>query len=59
MARLPDAFVRVHPGNAVAIACYQHAGFRRVDAETEACWNRSQPAEYAWFQRSLSREFRL
>jgi len=50
---LPDAFLRVHPDNATAIACYHHAGFRRIDAGTASCWNRSQPVEYAWLQRSL------
>jgi ribosomal protein S18 acetylase RimI-like enzyme len=50
---LANAFVRVYPGNAAAIACYQHAGFRRVDPEIEASWNRSQPAAYVWL------EFRL
>jgi len=51
---LRDAFVRVHPGNAAAIACYQHAGFRRVDDKSEASWNQSQPVEYLWLQRKLS-----
>jgi ribosomal protein S18 acetylase RimI-like enzyme len=52
-SRLPNAFVRVYPENAAAIACYQPAGFRRVDADIEASWNQSQPAAYAWLQRSL------
>jgi ribosomal protein S18 acetylase RimI-like enzyme len=50
---LPDAFVRVYPDNIAAIACYQHAGFGRVDAEIAAAWNRAQPVEYVWL------EFRL
>ena len=49
-SKLPNAFVRVYPGNAVAIACYQRAGFRRVYAPVEELWNHSQPAEYVWLQ---------
>jgi ribosomal protein S18 acetylase RimI-like enzyme len=46
---ISQAFVRVHPDNAAALACYQRVGFRRVGPEREREYNRSQPIEYLWF----------
>jgi [ribosomal protein S18]-alanine N-acetyltransferase len=44
----PDVFMRVHPANAPALRCYAAAGFSRVSAEQEACWNAPQPVRYVW-----------
>src|SRR3954447_23060641 len=47
---LRNIFLRVDPGNEVAIACYASAGFVRCSAEEEAEYNAGQPAAYLWMQ---------
>jgi ribosomal protein S18 acetylase RimI-like enzyme len=46
----PDIFMRVHPDNAAALACYARAGFVRVDAALEAEWNAPQPVDFVWLR---------
>ncbi|QIG43850.1 GNAT family N-acetyltransferase [Nocardioides anomalus] len=43
-------FLRVHPDNVVAQACYRSIGFARVAAEDEAAWNAGQPTAYWWMR---------
>jgi ribosomal protein S18 acetylase RimI-like enzyme len=45
---LANIFLRVHPDNAVAVACYATAGFVRCSPEDEAEYNAGQPAAYWW-----------
>ena len=40
--------LRVHPDNAVGIACYLSAGFVRYPAAEEASFNAGQPTAYQW-----------
>jgi ribosomal protein S18 acetylase RimI-like enzyme len=47
-------FLRVHPDNAVAIACYATVGFVPVGAEDEAEFNAGQPAAYRWMRHESS-----
>ncbi|MFF2774351.1 GNAT family N-acetyltransferase [Streptomyces sp. NPDC058052] len=49
-AGFTDVFLRVHPDNAVALRCYEGAGFVRVDAETAQEWNAAQPVAYIWLR---------
>jgi ribosomal protein S18 acetylase RimI-like enzyme len=50
------AFVRVAPGNAAALACYDRAGFTRVSEPEERGFNLGQPLAYMWLRRDLSEE---
>jgi len=43
-------FIRVHPDNATAIACYANVGFVPVTDEEEASFNADQPAAYRWMR---------
>ncbi|GGX56869.1 hypothetical protein GCM10010515_25460 [Streptomyces fructofermentans] len=45
-----DVFMRVHPANERALACYRAAGFVPVDRESAALWNVGQPVDYAWLR---------
>jgi len=47
-AGLTNVFLRVHPDNDVAQACYATAGFTRCRPEDEAEFNAGQPAAYRW-----------
>jgi ribosomal protein S18 acetylase RimI-like enzyme len=47
---LTNIFLRVDPGNEVAIACYASAGFVRCSTEEEAEYNTGQRAAYRWMQ---------
>ncbi|MEV7676016.1 GNAT family N-acetyltransferase [Streptomyces sp. NPDC088752] len=47
-AGFDDVFLRVHPDNAVALRCYEGAGFVRVDPDEAAGWNAAQPVAYVW-----------
>ncbi|HET6938302.1 MAG TPA: GNAT family N-acetyltransferase [Nocardioides sp.] len=47
---LTDIFLRVHAGNAVAIACYAGVGFARCSPEEEVEFNAGQPASYRWMR---------
>ncbi|MET8509708.1 GNAT family N-acetyltransferase [Streptomyces sp. NPDC004787] len=49
-AGYPGIYMRVPPGNSAALRCYTKAGFRPVDEESAASWNRSQPVEYVWLR---------
>ncbi|MFT4165783.1 MAG: GNAT family N-acetyltransferase [Microlunatus sp.] len=51
-AHHPDVFLRVRPDNAAARRCYEKAGYRRVDPESEQQWNIGQPLPYAWYRYS-------
>jgi ribosomal protein S18 acetylase RimI-like enzyme len=44
----PTVFLRLHPGNDAALACYRAAGFTRLDPDTERDWNQAQPTSYLW-----------
>ena len=44
----PAVFLRLHPGNAAALACYRAASFTRLDPDTERDWNQAQPTTYLW-----------
>jgi ribosomal protein S18 acetylase RimI-like enzyme len=50
LARLKHSlvFLRVHPGNIVALRCYAAAGFEPVGADQAAVWNAGQPVDYLW-----------
>jgi RimJ/RimL family protein N-acetyltransferase len=50
---LPDAFVRVVPGNGPALACYRGAGFSPVSEPDREEFNRGQPVDYVWMRYSL------
>ncbi|MFF9896321.1 GNAT family N-acetyltransferase [Streptomyces longispororuber] len=50
---LRAAFLRVHPANTPALACYRAAGFTPVAAEDAALWNARQPVAYVWLHRPL------
>lgn len=50
---LPDAFVRVVPDNAAAIACYRSAGFSPVPESEREEFNRGQPVDYVWMHYPL------
>ncbi len=54
LSGLADAFVRVVPENAVAIACYRSAGFSPVPETEREQYNRGQPVDYVWMRRSLN-----
>jgi ribosomal protein S18 acetylase RimI-like enzyme len=43
-------FLRVHPDNVAAQACYRSIGFARVAADDEAAWNAGQPTAYWWMR---------
>jgi ribosomal protein S18 acetylase RimI-like enzyme len=45
-----NIFLRVHPDNDVAVACYASAGFVRCSPEEEAEFNAGQPATYRWMR---------
>jgi ribosomal protein S18 acetylase RimI-like enzyme len=45
-----DIFLRVQPGNAIAIACYHRCGFRRMSPAEEAEFNAGQPQTYLWMR---------
>jgi ribosomal protein S18 acetylase RimI-like enzyme len=47
----PTVFLRVRPANDAALACYNAAGFTRVDPDTEREWNHGQPTPYVWMIR--------
>jgi ribosomal protein S18 acetylase RimI-like enzyme len=49
-----NLFLRVHPDNDAAIACYATAGFVPVSAEDEAAFNAGQPASYRWMRHEPS-----
>jgi ribosomal protein S18 acetylase RimI-like enzyme len=46
-------YVRVVPDNEIAIACYEGAGFRRLDAADEARFNLEQPRAYTWLRHEV------
>ncbi|WP_221350672.1 GNAT family N-acetyltransferase [Streptomyces beigongshangae] len=50
LSGLSDVFVRVHPGNAVALRCYRGAGFETVAAASAREWNAGQPVDYVWLR---------
>ncbi|MFF6870047.1 GNAT family N-acetyltransferase [Streptomyces sp. NPDC003444] len=50
-AGFDDVFLRVHPDNAVALRCYEGAGFVPVDPDEAAEWNAVQPVPYVWLTR--------
>lgn len=45
-----DVFLRVRPDNVAARRCYEKAGYRPVDPESEQQWNIGQPLPYAWYR---------
>jgi ribosomal protein S18 acetylase RimI-like enzyme len=47
---LAQVFLRVHPDNDVAIACYTSVGFVPVSVEEETAFNAGQPATYRWMR---------
>jgi ribosomal protein S18 acetylase RimI-like enzyme len=47
---LSEVVLRVHPGNAAALACYAGAGFERYGPEEQAAFNRAQPRAYVWMR---------
>jgi ribosomal protein S18 acetylase RimI-like enzyme len=49
-------YVRVVPENQVALACYEGAGFRRLDAVDEARFNIGQPRAYIWLRHCVAPE---
>jgi ribosomal protein S18 acetylase RimI-like enzyme len=48
-----DAFVRVAPDNAAALACYRRAGLAPVSEVERLAFNAGQPLEYVWLRREL------
>lgn len=49
------AFVRVVPGNAPALRCYEAAGFERVRPADARRFNRDQPVQYLWLHAATGR----
>jgi RimJ/RimL family protein N-acetyltransferase len=47
---LAAVILRVSPRNPAAVRCYQACGFRRLDAQRTAEWNRGQPTAYIWME---------
>jgi ribosomal protein S18 acetylase RimI-like enzyme len=47
-AGLAPVWIRLHEENDAAQACYSAAGFRRIDAVSEAEFNEGQPRRYIW-----------
>jgi [ribosomal protein S18]-alanine N-acetyltransferase len=47
-AGLTNIFLRVHPDNTIALACYATAGFVPCSPEDEADYNAGQPTAYRW-----------
>lgn len=45
---LASTYLRVHPENAPALACYRAAGLLPVDPADAASWNVAQPVTYVW-----------
>jgi ribosomal protein S18 acetylase RimI-like enzyme len=52
-AAVKHAFLRVRPGNAQAIRCYEGTGFRSVPSELASAYNAQQPIAYAWLRRTI------
>jgi [ribosomal protein S18]-alanine N-acetyltransferase len=46
----PDVYLRVRPGNEVAVKCYGAAGFVRLGSQEEKRFNVGQPVEYVWMR---------
>lgn len=47
---LGSVILRFRPGNDAASRCYRASGFRELDAERNAEWNKGQPATYTWME---------
>lgn len=45
-----DVYLRVRPGNDVAVRCYGAAGFTRLDTAHEQRCNVGQPVDYVWMR---------
>lgn len=45
-----QVFMRVHPDNHAAAACYRGVGYVDVDPELAARWNAVQPVPYLWLR---------
>lgn len=55
---LSPVWIRLHPDNAAALACYAAAGFRRTDSAGEAAFNEGQPHRYIWMRAEQPGELR-
>jgi RimJ/RimL family protein N-acetyltransferase len=47
---LGSVILRVSPGNPAAVRCYRASGFRKLDSERNAEWNKGQPTKYTWME---------
>jgi [ribosomal protein S18]-alanine N-acetyltransferase len=47
---LGAVILRVSRGNPAAVRCYRASGFRKLDPERNAEWNKGQPATYTWME---------
>lgn len=47
---LGAVILRVTPGNTAALQCYRASGFRELDADRNAEWNKGQPSTYTWME---------
>jgi ribosomal protein S18 acetylase RimI-like enzyme len=47
---LGTVILRVSRGNPAAVRCYRASGFRRLDAERNAAWNKGQSMPYIWME---------
>jgi ribosomal protein S18 acetylase RimI-like enzyme len=56
-AHARSAFLRVRPNNLPAIRCYEGAAFQRVSSEKEIHFNRGQPVDYQWMNRTIYNDF--
>ncbi len=45
-----DVFLRVQPGNTIALGCYARAGYERMSPAEEDEFNAGQPTTYAWLR---------
>jgi ribosomal protein S18 acetylase RimI-like enzyme len=46
--RLSTTFLRVQPGNEIALRCYRACGFEQLSPEESALWNEGQRQEWVW-----------
>lgn len=47
---LRAVILRVTPGNTAALHCYRAAGFRELDEDRNAEWNKGQLSTYTWME---------
>lgn len=52
-AAYTEVYVRVRPGNDVAVRCYAAAGFTRLSTSDEQRCNVGQPVEYVWMRHAV------